>query len=141
MFGSIRVPCFSPGIAEMMAMPIMFVVIVVAARRIVRRLAVFLRTSQVTWYGLRCACRPVWLPKIRLCCGFRAYRSSYPASRDPVSGKCLLRDPWGICHHATSRGLKMILLIPEAHFCHGTVLLGYTSRRPGTRWVAKSETI
>ena len=125
MLGTVRtlwvVPRFGTRMAELMETPIMLVVTMVAARWIVRRLAVPSVPSS-PWHGF---CR-AWTDArrgIRVCA--LASRpvdqrvSRYPR---PCVGNHLLRDAGGFCHHAASRGWKMrspirLGVVHSATFC------------------------
>ncbi len=80
------VPRFGMRMAELMEMPIMFVVIIVAARWIVRRLAV--PSAPLSRLGMGClALALVLIAEFTLALWLRGLTiAEYVASRDPVSG-------------------------------------------------------
>lgn len=80
------VPRFGMRMAELMEMPIMFVVIIVAARWIVRRLAV--PSAPLSRLGMGClALALVLIAEFTLVLWLRGLTiAEYVASRDPVSG-------------------------------------------------------
>jgi hypothetical protein len=88
--GPIRIlwlaPRFGMRIAELMEMPIMFVVIIVAARWIVRRLAV--PSAPLSRLGMGCiALALVLIAEFTLVLWLRGLTiAEYIVSRDPVSG-------------------------------------------------------
>ena len=88
--GAIRmlwvVPRFGMRIAELMETPIMLVVTILAARRIVRHLAVSLMPSRRLGMGCVALCLML-IAEFTLVLSFRGLSiSEYLASRDPVSG-------------------------------------------------------
>jgi hypothetical protein len=80
------VPRFGPRLAELMEMPVMLVVVVVAARTMVRRLAV--PASPLHWLGMGCVALALLLTaEFTLVLRLQGLSiPEYVAGRDPVSG-------------------------------------------------------